>query len=235
MNTTPEPIVTIEGGPLDGTSIPIAGERLTLGRDDENDVVIRGSGVSRTHAEIVEGEQIYLVRDLGSTNGTFVNGDPVSERPLSHGDVIRLGPSMVSLVFRTEGSRTVQVATVQPLQEPPQPSARPSDRILRYLQSHPDGAGWDELEAKTGLSGPDLTNAMARLVKRGEAHQRKQTFFAGKGQEAAEAAVADTPEHYCEEHGMPFERYTGTDVVVYGHVVGGTWCAEETELRSRFG
>ena len=237
MGISEKPQLTIEGGPNDGNSIAIGGEKLTLGRDDDNDIVIRGSGVSRRHAEILQGVRTYILRDLGSTNGTFVNGDTVTERPLGHGDVIRLGPSMVSLVFRTKGSSTVQMAAVQPYtaQAAPPKSNLPrvekieaSAHILQYLGGRPEGATWDAIESDTGLTGMELTNAMARLIERDRVHQRNQVFFAGRGQDVVEKVPAGPAEHLCSEHGAPFQRYGQGHLVVYGHVVDGNWCAEES-------
>lgn len=73
--------------------------RFTIGRRETNDLKLVGSEVSRDHAEIVATPDGWLVRDRGSRYGTFVNGEPVSERSLRHGDRIRLG--------RTEGAEIV--------------------------------------------------------------------------------------------------------------------------------
>ena len=72
--------------------VPLEDERVTVGRTDGNDVVIADERVSRLHAafERVAGE--WLVRDLGSRNGTFLNGAPVDGRErLAQGDVLRIG------------------------------------------------------------------------------------------------------------------------------------------------
>ena len=75
---------------------------FTIGRRSTADLQIVSTDVSRDHAEITcEGDR-YLVHDRGSRFGTFVNGDSVTERELSHGDRIRLGRSdSVELVFLT--------------------------------------------------------------------------------------------------------------------------------------
>src|SRR5512139_1207442 len=62
-----------------------------IGRRDTNDLRLAGSEVSRDHAEIVAEGDRFLLYDRGSRSGTFVNGEAVSERPLVHGDRIRLG------------------------------------------------------------------------------------------------------------------------------------------------
>ncbi len=64
-----------------------------LGRMQSNDIVLEGLGVSRVHAEILYDGKRFTIRDLESTNGTFVNGRQVRERRLRDGDIIGLGES----------------------------------------------------------------------------------------------------------------------------------------------
>src|SRR5215471_1176493 len=74
--------------------VPIAKEAFGIGRRETNDLRLAGSEVSRDHAEIVVADGGFLVRDKQSRYGTFVNDDPVNDqRPLAHGDRIRLGRS----------------------------------------------------------------------------------------------------------------------------------------------
>jgi pSer/pThr/pTyr-binding forkhead associated (FHA) protein len=66
----------------------------TIGRDDENDVVLGETTLSRCHAVLLAGPQGMLLIDLDSTNGTFVNGTPIpADTPvlLADGDQITLG------------------------------------------------------------------------------------------------------------------------------------------------
>jgi sigma-B regulation protein RsbU (phosphoserine phosphatase) len=62
-----------------------------IGRRETNDLRLAGSEVSRDHAEIVAIDNGFVVKDKQSRYGTYVNDDPVTERPLVHGDRIRLG------------------------------------------------------------------------------------------------------------------------------------------------
>ena len=71
-----------------------------IGRGSAADVQVTDTGVSRLHAQVVVDQQGALVQDLQSTNGTHVNGRKVSSQRLTHGDVIRLGHSV--LVYRYE-------------------------------------------------------------------------------------------------------------------------------------
>ncbi|MEW5890885.1 MAG: FHA domain-containing protein [Pseudomonadota bacterium] len=66
-------------------------ERLTIGREAHNDVVIEDPAVSRDHAVIITVGNDRIVEDLDSGNGTFINGTRVSRQILQHGDVMRFG------------------------------------------------------------------------------------------------------------------------------------------------
>ena len=58
---------------------------------------------SRTHTRVSRGEGGFIVEDLGSTNGSFVNGNPVTRQPLQPGDLIRIGNTV--LRFCADASR----------------------------------------------------------------------------------------------------------------------------------
>ncbi len=81
-----------------GIKIPLEQPALRIGRSEDNDICIDDELASREHAliERVKGEQHegasnYVVRDLNSTNGTFVNHEQVSAHLLVEGDMIRIG------------------------------------------------------------------------------------------------------------------------------------------------
>lgn len=77
------------------------GESLTLGRSQDCDVVTSANRASRRHAEVVAKGDGHAVRDLGSTNGTLLNGAPFAEDvPLRDGDVIDAGGCQ--LVYRSQ-------------------------------------------------------------------------------------------------------------------------------------
>jgi diguanylate cyclase (GGDEF)-like protein len=66
-------------------------EELILGRGSDVDIIIDRDSVSRRHAKIICTDGSYAVIDLGSTNGTYVNDEPVSERTLRDGDLLKIG------------------------------------------------------------------------------------------------------------------------------------------------
>jgi hypothetical protein len=76
---------------------------LSIGRSPANDVILKEAKVSRKHAEVVIDGNIFLLRDLDSSNGTFVGGNRITEHPLSPNDEIRIGKA--TLVFKLEPVR----------------------------------------------------------------------------------------------------------------------------------
>ncbi|MGM9992171.1 MAG: FHA domain-containing protein [Candidatus Bruticola sp.] len=80
---------------------PINKEQIIIGRDIASDILLCNDSISRRHAEVVRSAEGWRVRDLGSSNGTFVNGQRVDEMLLVEGDVITLGD--INLTF--EGPR----------------------------------------------------------------------------------------------------------------------------------
>lgn len=86
---------------LHGDHYPLLGARTVLGRDSSADITLDDAGVSRRHAEIRvthDGPHFAVtIRDLNSTNGTFVNGDRVDSRRLQDGDRLTLGRSTLAV------------------------------------------------------------------------------------------------------------------------------------------
>ncbi len=81
-----------------GASVPVRGSRLTLGRHSGCDVTLEDTTVSREHAALVRRNDGWWAVDLGSTNGTSVNGTRAAEQRVRPGDRIELGDAVVELV-----------------------------------------------------------------------------------------------------------------------------------------
>jgi hypothetical protein len=79
----------------DGSRIPLGEETVTIGRLPDCEVALSDTNVSRRHAEIHLRDDHYVLVDLGSTNGTKVNGAGVKERVLGDGDEITLGKTQL--------------------------------------------------------------------------------------------------------------------------------------------
>lgn len=87
--------LTIESGPDAGHTYRAGESALRLGRSPDNDLILRDPATSGHHARVERrGEQFFIV-DLGSTNGTLVNGEPIQEKELNHDDRITIGQNAV--------------------------------------------------------------------------------------------------------------------------------------------
>ena len=88
--------------------------QMTIGRSPNNDISFTDPEISRQHAKIVHEVSGFAIEDMGSTNGTFVNGERVaSQTRLYHGDMINLGDA-IDLKFFHEPSRR---QTAEPMGE----------------------------------------------------------------------------------------------------------------------
>ncbi|MEI7771232.1 MAG: FHA domain-containing protein, partial [Chloroflexales bacterium] len=100
-------------GPLAGRIFPLGDAPLSLGRTSENTVMIASPLASRRHAELRHEGGGYMLYDLGSSNGTSVNGQRVQALRLSPGDVITIGDES----FRFDApavDKTLLAAPAQP-------------------------------------------------------------------------------------------------------------------------
>jgi pSer/pThr/pTyr-binding forkhead associated (FHA) protein len=103
--------LTVRQGPGAGVSFTIDAPSITIGRHGQCDLQVNDTWVSRQHARITWGGAGYLLEDLGTVNGTYVNGDRISgPRALRSGDILQLG-TQVELGF--------QVGAPAPLPETP--------------------------------------------------------------------------------------------------------------------
>jgi Nif-specific regulatory protein len=81
-------------GPFEGTAVPLSEKEVSIGRDSSNDVWIADRALSRRHCLLVSQSDQFILRDLGSKNGTLVNGVPATEQTLRDGDQITIGDSV---------------------------------------------------------------------------------------------------------------------------------------------
>lgn len=85
--------LVVVDGPNRGKKLTLNKNVTKLGKRENNDLILTDKTVSRNHAEIEYTSDSFLLRDLGSTNGTFLNGSKVKEAYLSPGDLIKIGNS----------------------------------------------------------------------------------------------------------------------------------------------
>jgi len=101
----------IIGGPLQGEMFPLTATGLTIGRESGNDVVVKDRSLSRRHCRLRAESGSFKICDLGSRNGTFLNGIPVKEHTLRDRDEISLGSSV--LLFRVDTERRAEQSAVE--------------------------------------------------------------------------------------------------------------------------
>lgn len=112
--------IVLKRGPGAGRAFALHGESLVLGRDPRSDVVIDHPQVSRRHARITRRDDQWLIEDLDSTNGTFLNGSYLAKpETLSEGDAIGLSDA-VTLIYRVTAR-----ASDRPRRPPSGPPAPP--------------------------------------------------------------------------------------------------------------
>src|SRR5215470_7908876 len=89
----------MRSGPTPGAAYTLEGDQITIGRDSTNGIVINDAEISRRHARLTYQGGKYVLEDLGSTNGTFVNGQRLAgPRVLKAGEVVSFGEQII-LVF----------------------------------------------------------------------------------------------------------------------------------------
>jgi pSer/pThr/pTyr-binding forkhead associated (FHA) protein len=87
--------LTIESGPDAGHSHRAGDHAVRLGRSPDNDVILRDPATSGHHARLERRGTEFWIVDLGSTNGTLVNGEPIQEKQLNDGDRLTIGQNAV--------------------------------------------------------------------------------------------------------------------------------------------
>src|SRR5580700_4645319 len=96
-------LVAIDG-PLKGTTYTISSDRFSIGRKSENTLAQADLSLSRHHCTIDFAGGRFRITDHDSQNGTFVNGIPIKERTLVHGDQIAVGTSVFVFLLEEAGS-----------------------------------------------------------------------------------------------------------------------------------
>jgi len=90
----------------DGTMHPLLEEEETIGRTPANSIALRDNSVSARHARVVRTPEGFLIEDVGSRNGTYINSEKVAEkRLLVDGDLVRLGKIILTFNLAAEAKR----------------------------------------------------------------------------------------------------------------------------------
>jgi pSer/pThr/pTyr-binding forkhead associated (FHA) protein len=90
--------LVVTQGSLAGTSMPLGSTPITIGRADDSTLVLTDDYISSRHARLMPGQSSWLVEDLGSTNGTYLERQKVSRpTPVPIGSQIRVGKTVLEL------------------------------------------------------------------------------------------------------------------------------------------
>ncbi|MBK8599068.1 MAG: RDD family protein [Holophagales bacterium] len=114
---------------LKDQTIPFTGKEVLIGRGKENGLVLEDNAVSRHHARIVEEPDGHVLIDNNSANGTWVNGQSVTEQRLKPGDQIRVGKTLFEIqgVYDPEGTALLDVQGMgMAMKAAPAPAPAPS-------------------------------------------------------------------------------------------------------------
>ncbi len=117
--------LVVSRGPQPGQVFELPRSTISIGRDPGNSVVINDPQISRQHARITPQGGLMVLEDLGSTNGTTVNGLRITgAHTLAHGDEIGLGDNVMLVFFgRPTADAGETVVTRRPAQAGPLPAA----------------------------------------------------------------------------------------------------------------
>lgn len=131
----------MRSGPTPGASFILEGDQLTVGRDATNEIVINDAEISRRHARLTFQGGKYVLEDLGSTNGTFVNGQRLAgPRVLKAGEVVQFG-EQIMLVFEVSsidaGATMVSPRAAAAVPSVPRPATPPPPAPVEYVGSVP--------------------------------------------------------------------------------------------------
>ncbi|HKJ24841.1 MAG TPA: FHA domain-containing protein [Myxococcota bacterium] len=96
--------LVVVAGPAAGAEHRLAEPRVVLGRGPAVGIELVDDEISLQHAAVEYGDEGFRVVDLGSTNGTRVNGEPVKSQLLEHGDRVEIGRHVVQLVLEKRDS-----------------------------------------------------------------------------------------------------------------------------------
>jgi transcriptional regulator with GAF, ATPase, and Fis domain len=171
--------LVVLAGPRCGETISIDASATTIGRDASSQLCIPDHLISRRHCavELADGE--CTLRDLGSSNGTYVNGMPVRERRLTHGDRIRAGDSVLLFLqadadgidllpadSRTTDDRTRLIAVTgsdPALSSPPRDRQTGNESQVQALDA-PDAIVAEVLAGRVTLQAHDMVGDSAAML-----------------------------------------------------------------------
>ena len=137
----------MRSGPTPGAAFVLEGDQIDIGRDSTNEIVINDAEISRRHARLTFQGGKYVLEDLGSTNGTFVNGQRLAgPRVLKSGEVVSFGEQIVMIfeaILAADAGATVvspRAAAVPVASRPVMPPPPPPVEYVGSVPASPSPA-----------------------------------------------------------------------------------------------
>jgi Inner membrane component of T3SS, cytoplasmic domain/zinc-ribbon domain len=96
-------LLVVRHGPESGSSYRLEGPVTAIGRHPDSDIFLDDITVSRRHVQLAKDDEGYVLRDVGSLNGTYVNRERVDQARLHHGDEVQIGRYRLSFVLGDGG------------------------------------------------------------------------------------------------------------------------------------
>jgi len=168
-------------GPTMGKAYGLGKNEVAIGRDPSNDIVINEAEVSRKHARLFLRDESYVLEDLGSTNGTFVNGQRLmGPQELQPGDTILLGEN-VSITYEPLEADVDSTIAARPRPIEAEPAPAPQYRAPQQ-EKQPTPA-YQPQPSYSGRvpPGPAMTGAPEMPAQVEKRSARRQWLYAGCG------------------------------------------------------
>jgi pSer/pThr/pTyr-binding forkhead associated (FHA) protein len=145
---------------LNGRAHELNVDRTTIGRVEDNMFPIAEASVSSHHCEVLLRGSDVVIKDLNSTNGTFINDEQITERVLKPGQTLRLGQVELKLDAGTAASAPASASTTAPAPTPVKKQAEATMVI-------PRGVSLSELEGGGRPTGFDTSKEFSKKRNRG--------------------------------------------------------------------
>jgi pSer/pThr/pTyr-binding forkhead associated (FHA) protein len=209
--------------------IPVEKELITIGRKADNDIEIDNLAVSGHHARIFKMEDWFLIEDLDSLNGTFVNGKMIQESPLKNGDEVLIGKHILKFVSTDVSTSREPEAVLKKgeASETMMIDSKVQREILAQISKDRSVTSSGEvmgrftiLEGGTDQKEYDLTERMTSIGKESSARIRLKGFFAPKF-----AAFVNR-----SKEGYFISAASGKELRVNGEVVSGRYRLQDGDI-----
>ena len=209
--------------------ISVEKELITIGRKPDNDIEIDNLAVSGHHARIFKMEDWFLIEDIDSLNGTFVNGKMIKESPLKNGDEILIGKHILKFLS-TDVSTSREPEAVLKKGEASETmviDSKVQQEMLAQISKDRSIIGSGEvlgrftvLEGSTDQREYDLTERMTSIGKENSAKIRLKGFFAPKF-----AAFVNRG-----KEGYFISPASGKELRINGEVVSGKYRLQDGDI-----